>query len=61
MRQPVAKVLIYLFIYLFIYLSHCTVFWHKWPLHDLVLVISLNSLSKLLAILDHTQNLEEQL
>ena len=22
------------------YLRHCTVFWHKWPVHDLVLVIS---------------------
>ena len=21
------------------YLRHCTVFWHKWPIHDLVLVI----------------------
>ena len=21
------------------YLTHCTVFWHKWPVHDLVLVI----------------------
>ena len=21
------------------YLSHCTVFWHKWPVHDVVLVI----------------------
>ena len=21
------------------YLRHCTVFWHKWPVHDLVLVI----------------------
>ena len=29
MRQPVAKVLE----------TVCTVFWHKWPVHDLVLVI----------------------
>ena len=43
------------------YLRHCTVFWHKWPVHDLVLVIPLHPLSKLLAIQDHTQNLEEQL
>ena len=43
------------------YLTHCTVFWHKWPVHDLVLVIPLHPLSKLLAIQDHTQNLEEQL
>ena len=28
MRQPVQK-----------YLRQCTVFWHKWPVHDLVLVI----------------------
>ena len=21
------------------YLRHCTIFWHKWPVHDLVLVI----------------------
>ena len=21
------------------YLRHCTVFWHKWPVHNLVLVI----------------------
>ena len=43
------------------YLRHCTVVWHKWPVHDLVLVIPLHPLSKLLAIQDHTQNLEEQL
>ena len=43
------------------YLRHCAVFWHKWPVHDLVLVIPLLPLSKLLAIQDHTQNLEEQL
>ena len=43
------------------YLRHGTVFWHKWPVHDLVLVIPLHPLSKLLAIQDHTQNLEEQL
>ena len=42
------------------YLRHCTVFWHKWPVHDHVLVIL--PLSKLLAIQDHAQiNLEEQL
>ena len=22
------------------YLRHCTVFWHKWPVHDLVLVMA---------------------
>ena len=27
------------------YLRHCTVFWHKWPVHDLVLVIPLHPLS----------------
>ena len=43
------------------YLRHCTVFWHKWPVHDLLLVISLHPLLKLLAIQDHAQNLEEQL
>ena len=43
------------------YLRLCTVFWHKWPVHDLVLVTPLHPLSKLLAIQDHTQNLEEQL
>ena len=43
------------------YLRHCTVFWHKWPVHDLVLVIPPPPLSKLLAIQDHTQTLKEQL
>ena len=43
------------------YLRHCTIFWHKWPVHDLVLVTPLHPLSKLLAIQDHTPNLEEQL
>ena len=43
------------------YLKHCTVFWHKWPVHDLVLAIPLQPLSKLLAIQDHAQNLGEQL
>ena len=38
------------------YLRHCTVFWHKWPVLDLVLVIPLPPL-----IQDHAQNLEEQL
>ena len=44
------------------YLRHCT-FWLKWPARDLdlVLVIPLLLLSKLLAIQDHAQNLEEQL
>ena len=42
------------------YLRHCTVFWHKWPVHDLLLVM-LHPLSKLLAIQDQAQNLEEQL
>ena len=28
------------------YLRHCTVFWHKWPVHDLVLVIPPPSLIK---------------
>ena len=28
------------------YLRHCTVFWHKWPVHDLVLVIPPSSLIK---------------
>ena len=42
------------------YLRNCTVFWDKWPVHDLVLVIPLHPLSKLLAIQNHTQNLEEQ-
>ena len=45
------------------YLRHCTVFWHKWPIHDLVLLIPPppGPLSMLLAIQDHTQNLEQQL
>ena len=43
------------------YLRHCTVFWLKWPVHDLVLVTPLHPFSKLLAIQDHAQNLEEQL
>ena len=43
------------------YLRNCNVFWDKWPVHDLVLVIPLQPLSKLLAIQNHTQNLEEQL
>ena len=43
------------------YQRHCTVFWLKWPVHDLVLVTPLLPLSKLLAIQDHAQNLEEQL
>ena len=47
------------------YLRHCTVFWLKWPVHDIVLVTSppppLDPLSKLLAIQDHSQNLEEKL
>ena len=28
------------------YLRHCTVFWHEWPVHDLVLVIPPPSLIK---------------
>ena len=43
------------------YLRHCTVFWLKWPVHDLVLVTPLHPFLKLLAIQDHAQNLEEQL
>ena len=43
------------------YLRHGTVFWLKWPVHDLVLETPLHPLSKLLAIQDHAQNLEEQL
>ena len=46
------------------YLRHSPVFWHKWPVHNLVLVTPpppLHPLSKLLAIHDHTQNLEQQL
>ena len=44
------------------YLRHCTVFWLKWPVHDLVLVTPhLHPFSKLLAIQDHAQNLQEQL
>ena len=43
------------------YLRHCTVFWLKWLVHDLVLVTPLHPFSKLLAIQDHAQNLEEQL
>ena len=43
------------------YLRHCTVFWLFWPVHDLVLVTPLHPFSKLLAIQDHAQNLEEQL
>ena len=33
-------------------LRHCAVFWLKWSVHDLVLVISLHPLSKLKAIED---------
>ena len=43
------------------YLRHCTVFWLKWPVHHLVLLTPLHPLSKLPAIQDHAQNLEEQL
>ena len=43
------------------YLRHCTAFWHKWPVHDLLLVMAPVPLSKLLAIQDQAQNLEEQL
>ena len=43
------------------YLRHCTIFWLKWPVNDLVLVIPSPPLSKLLAIQGHAQNLEEQL
>ena len=43
------------------YLRHCTVFWHKWHVYDLVLVIPLHPVSRLPAIQDHAQNLEEQL
>ena len=43
------------------YLRHCTVFSLTWALHDLVLVVPLHPLSKLTAIQDHAQNLEEQL
>ena len=43
------------------YLRHSTIFWLTWALHDLVLVIPLHPLSKLTAIQDHAQDLEEQL
>ena len=42
-------------------LRHCAVFWLKWSVHDLVLVIPLHPLSKLQAIEDHAQDLEEHL
>ena len=42
------------------YLRHCTVFWYKWPVHHLVLVIPLHPLSKLTKQ-DHAQNMEGQL
>ena len=43
-------------------LRHCTVFWLKWPVHDLVLVIPPPLLIKVASnIQDHAQNLEEQL
>ena len=31
------------------YLRHCTVFWHKWPVHDLVLVFPLPPLIKVVS------------
>ena len=43
------------------YLRHCTVFCLKWPAMILCLWSLLHPFSKLLAIQDHTQNLEEQL
>ena len=43
------------------YLRYSTVFWFKWPVYDLVLLTPLQPLSKLLAIQDHAQNLEEEL
>ena len=43
------------------YLRQCTVFWLKWPVNHLVLLTPLHPLSKLPAIKDHAQNLEEQL
>ena len=43
-------------------LRHCTVFWLKWPVHDLLLVIPPPLLIKVASnIQDHAQNLEEQL
>ena len=42
------------------YLRHCTIFWLKWPVHDLVLLTP-PSTPKLPALQDHAQNLEEQL
>ena len=42
------------------YWTRLGVFWHKWPVYYLVLVTPLHPLSKLLAIQDHTQNLEEK-
>ena len=42
------------------YLTRLGVFWHKWSVYYLVLVTPLHPLSKLLAIQDHTQTLEEQ-
>ena len=52
MLQPLAKVL-----------ETYTVFWLKWSVHDLVLVTPppLHPFSKLLAIQDRAQTLEEQL
>ena len=45
------------------YLRHCTVFWLKWLVHDLALATPPppHPFSKLLAIQDHAQNLQEQL
>ena len=46
------------------YLRHYSVFWLKWPFHDLVLVTpppSLHPFSKLPAIQDHAQYLAVQL
>jgi len=43
------------------YLRRCTLFWSNWLAYDLVLVIPLLPLSKLLAIQDHAENVEEQL
>ena len=47
--RPVTKILETLYI------------WFKWPAPHLVLVVPPHPLSKLLAIQDHAQNLEEQL
>ena len=45
-RRPWVRVMYISYNQLQKYLRHCTAFWHKWPVHDLVLVIPPSPLIK---------------